>query len=326
MSINVFELFVVSTILYTIYSNNNGGIRTLLKIIMFGGYILDFVVLVFYGWNSFFELLNQNVRMETDLLNANILGITTSLSILINLYFILIMKEIKIYDLLIIFGIIILAFSASRKAIVMAVIGTIVIIIFGFRMRMHKKTLFPYLFVVSAIIALIFVISNLSIFNLANDRIDSLFNFFSENKGNVDGSTLARMKLNEIGVDLFNSKPLFGYGIDNAKIYGNAYFHTTEYYLHNNFLEILANLGLVGFVIYYLPYIIILYRLVRYWNSKSNYFIISFVLFVLTIIIDYGSVSYSSKQTIFLLLVMWFSTEKLKSEKLNFCYNSSLLY
>ena len=105
--------------------------------------------------------------------------------------------------------------------------------------------------------------------------------------GIVDGSTRERVAFIKSAVHVFKENPIVGVGIDGFR-YLNEIQHT---YSHNNFTELLANLGIIGFAIYYSEYFGIV--------VKSKYFIknnqIVFVMALAMIIADYGSVTYSSE-------------------------------
>jgi len=70
-----------------------------------------------------------------------------------------------------------------------------------------------------------------------------------------DGSANVRMSMITEGWKIFKDRILFGYGATNYSVVSR--FGT---YAHNNFIEVLVDFGLVGFVLYYLVY----------WNAFRN--------------------------------------------------------
>lgn len=125
--------------------------------------------------------------------------------------------------------------------------------------------------------------------------------------GIVDGSTRERVAFIKSAVHVFKENPIVGVGIDGFR-YLNEIQHT---YSHNNFTELLANLGIIGFAIYYSEYFGIV--------VKSKYFIknnqIVFAMALAMIIADYGSVTYSSELQFILLGYLCASLTVIRSEK-----------
>ena len=66
----------------------------------------------------------------------------------------------------------------------------------------------------------------------------------------VDKSTRDRMILLQYGIKVFLQNPIVGVGIDGFK---KAQINWIHYYAHNNYVELLADCGIAGCLIYYLP-------------------------------------------------------------------------
>ena len=82
-----------------------------------------------------------------------------------------------------------------------------------------------------------------------------------------------RTDLIKEGLLLFSQRPFLGYGINNFRYY---YGQKTglRTYTHNNFLELLVGVGLLGFFIYYSIYIYSFYLLVKnYFQTRQNIFL-----------------------------------------------------
>src|SRR5699024_3962119 len=80
-----------------------------------------------------------------------------------------------------------------------------------------------------------------------------------------------------------------GYGINNyIDLLGAA---IGEYaYSHNNYVELLVGVGLIGTVVYYLAFIYIFRNAIRHLNNYSKFAIVTVITIL---IIDYGLVSYN---------------------------------
>ena len=104
------------------------------------------------------------------------------------------------------------------------------------------------------------------------------------------------------------SHPILGVGIGNARYYCSMGYT----YLHNNYVELLACGGIVGFIIYYMPYMYLISQFYKNRAYLNEYSIM--ILFILSgvIMMDYGSVSYYSKSTYFFLMVCFLHLNNLK--------------
>ena len=104
-----------------------------------------------------------------------------------------------------------------------------------------------------------FLITNETFNKLIGWRLEGLLNFLSS-EGKIDASTEERLFYIDVAIYLFSKYPFLGVGLDNFA----AYLHYINYphavYSHNNHLELLSCLGIIGYLIYYLPqyYLIII--------------------------------------------------------------------
>lgn len=112
-------------------------------------------------------------------------------------------------------------------------------------------------------------------------------------EGTLSGrETDTRSHLIERGLELWWDRPLVGYGIDQFRQVSEY-----NYYSHNNYTEILANFGVLGFALFYSLYAIILVRAVpaALRGSDTAWTILAIVLVLL--LMDVARVSYTSRMT-----------------------------
>jgi len=170
--------------------------------------------------------------------------------------------------------------TQSRKGMVFGVLLLIAFLLLQFSWR----KLLPYFIgVFSAILMIVFLPNLFLIFSDAYGRLDILLNLV-QGSGVVDNSSLQRFHLIEIGWEKIRERPIFGHGINSFRYY-------YEFYAHNNFIELLFGVGIIGFMIYYSIHVSIFRTLLR--NSNNNLFLIAFLLILLAM--DIGFVSYESK-------------------------------
>ena len=107
-----------------------------------------------------------------------------------------------------------------------------------------------------------------------------------------DYSLSLRQLFIKYATDMFFEKPLLGYGINNfiVEIRQRIGIGT---YAHNNYYEILADLGSVGFVMFYGYYIYLVSSLVRKWRRSEGSLVKLMIVWVAVIMVcEYGLVSY----------------------------------
>lgn len=312
-SIDLVWIFVLTSLTCLAFQNNN-SVDSLLKLIMWEGFIVSIYGALFYGIKNIIYTIVSGLRVSNDAINANTLGMMAAYAILINVYYILREKRLPFYSLFSVVSFIMLVASGSRKAIVVIVAGVFLLLILN---NLSSKRMLNALFKIGGTIVvfvlLLYIASKLPMFAGVYGRIQTLINSLTGN-GAVDYSTVARSKLVEIGIDLFKSNPILGVGMDNAKIYGGIYFNKDEYYLHNNYIELLADGGIIGFLLYYSIFLYLLISLWKHRNFQDSEFIICFVLLLTRLILDFGMVSYDGRFTYLLILLLMMKNRLIKNE------------
>lgn len=127
-------------------------------------------------------------------------------------------------------------------------------------------------------------------------RFEDLIQYTLGQSSEVEGGTIIREKMVENGLALWRESPIFGHGLNAFSVIGGF-----GVYSHNNYVEMLCNHGVVGFVIYYGFYFYILFKLLkRRENDIMRQFFIGFILCLF--IYDFGAISYNTLVTQFFLI------------------------
>ena len=104
-----------------------------------------------------------------------------------------------------------------------------------------------------------------------------------------DRSSQIRRDMLEIGLQAFKQKPFLGHGLNGFSIvYGNL--TSAQVYSHNNYIEILVNTGIIGFLLYY-GYIV---RMVFVRVNGNKELIMFKAILIALLLADIGLVSYTA--------------------------------
>ena len=187
-------------------------------------------------------------------------------------------------------------FSGSRKAFLIIVLGILLIEIFSHR---GFKGLAAALIALAAVYSLYQLVMTVPAFyDVLGYRIERLLN------NGVDGSAAERQWYREYAFSMWANRPLFGYGFNGFLTQMQAINYWHQAYCHCNQLELLADLGIAGFSLYYGFYVAMLRSFGKSFRNhrKESVFGISFIL--IAFIAEYGNVAFVGVDTyIFLALV-----------------------
>ena len=243
------------------------------------GFLLILYSVGVYGVSGFLEALQEEERIGTEFTNANTYGKAFSYAVVAGLYLALYKKKWLCLAGSLLFLFFALS-SGSKKAILIILIGSALLFFFRFGL---KKPVQLILWSAIILLTLYFVI-RLPIFSVAYER----FTVFLSGEKNVTDRLRADMIAK--GLAMFREKPVVGWGMTAfAEVSGFAS------YAHNNFVELLANYGVVGFGLFYSLYLYILakFRLIFKTATPAHLMMLTVLLAVL--ITDYGIVSYGIK-------------------------------
>lgn len=306
-SIELMVKILLLAIAFASYIESYEDFFVLLKAFAFSGAILICVL--------FFTNNLEEGRLGRELFgNPNSFALYMMLSAICSLFLFIYYKNTKrIFYILCSFLILIaLILSGGRKFFIIPFIFLYFYFFAKYiQTNISKVIKYTFIFAIALILTLILIFKVQFLYNNIGYRFEGLLNMFF-NVNEADTSSLIRLDMINKGIEYFKQKPFFGYGLDNYKILYGA-DNGTVVYSHNNYIEMLVNLGIVGFVIYYGFIIILLKKLFALKNDKYNLrnFFIAIILSFL--VFDIGAVTYSIYfYNVFLALV---STYVLLSNK-----------
>lgn len=256
------------------------------------------ITLLLVGRNNLFD-----GRFSNDSVNFSLLGIkfafsavslaaACALGFLFTTYLYHETHKLKciLYDCIFIFCILA---TGVRKSFIVVIIGMIVI----FLLKKPKKVLKNILLIFLIGITTYYLLMRIPLFyTMIGSRMEGLFELFSTGTTTEESAT-TRVRLMQLGMEYFREKPFFGYGINNFKSVASS-----QYYTHSNFVEILFSGGIIGFIIFYSRYLLLLFISVRilsenkFKDKELAFFIVMFLVYT---IMEYGQVTYFERSFLF---------------------------
>lgn len=310
----LFILSVFLLITYNFFIDIENSEEKLLKILMWSGIIFSIYVILYYGIGTYFIKLMNGERVGEEINNVNAIGLQTSISFIIAIFYALYSKN-KVYVLFSIIPLIVSLGTGSRKVIILIVLGIILLFLLKRETKINVTKTAKKMILFACIICMIIYIAQMPMFENTFKRLQMSINSVT-GEGKVDSSTEIRTILIKTGIEQFLKNPILGVGI------GNSSYITMESigrptYLHNNFVELLATTGIIGFALYYLVYFYIIINCIKLLNKKNKYINMVLIIFITNLILEYGVVSYYSKSTYIYILLGLIVTEKVKRKCIN---------
>ena len=222
-----------------------------------------FIIEIYFSYFSLFEIISQGLfknnisnYLKGIASNVNITSFSISLKVPFLIY--LFYKEENnffksTYLFLIVLGYVMLNFLDSRAITLSNYLILLIILWFGI-FSLNKKILIKSFILIFTI----FLSYNLPSYikNGENDMNKELIAITSSSKN--DDSKNQRLRYYKAGIEQISNNPIMGVGFGNWKLESIKYDkdasiqYIVPYHMHNDFLQIGAELGLIGFVLYLL--------------------------------------------------------------------------
>jgi len=192
--------------------------------------------------------------------------------------------------------------TISRASLVIA---SLLLLLFMMRMSFNKSTR-GYLFI--TFLALFIVGSYYIDFQQFSDTLSNVFDrliglFSGVSGGQGDSSTSERMKLLHMATQIFKENPFFGTGLDTMRV-----LLFDGLFAHNTYIELLASLGPIGFILYYSMHIVIIRNILHIDDLWLKLYLLAFMGIVF--LGDFAGVNYFSKYVLIYLLLFNYLAEE----------------
>ena len=295
-------------LVYTCYRNDKDTGR-LLDCVMWAGYFVAMYAIYYYDFATIRAIVQSGGRIDNEFANVNAIGMMAAYALIIT-FSKIINGHRSVALLFSLPALLMIIASGSRKAFIILLIGFF--LVYLLRSMSNSKnainTITKIVLLCGSAIVLVTVIWSMPIFAPITERLSQTLNQFT-GSGMVDESTLRRAWFIEIGFEQFLKTPLHGIGI------GNSLFiigHDT--YLHNNYIEILACGGILGFIAFYSSYMYCAPIIVKSFKKYNEITVLCSTFLILQLVMDFMQVSYFSKDTFFYFMIFFLQKKRIRNK------------
>jgi len=309
--ITLLQIMVSFSLMY-IYYRDAEDMENLLSAIKWAGYLVALYTIQFYGVSVLMSSTSA-VRLANSFSNVNTIGLLCALACVVQT-FQFIYSTLNWQIVMMVPCVLVISATQSRKALVFVAVG--VFALYVIKSREERSSLKVFRGIIIGIILLFilyYAISNLDIFSGLNYRMQTLLAALT-GEGRVDQSTKIRNDMVKLGIEWWLKYPIGGVGIGSPHIIASQNVGA-DHYLHNNFAELLCGGGSVGFCLYYAMHLYLFVNLLKYKRNDYKMFSFAIVWLVLMVFMDYGMVSYYSKNQWFYLMVQFLNLRFMRKKK-----------
>lgn len=175
--------------------------------------------------------------------------------------------------------------SGSKKEFFIIAIALLTFLIYKSK-RLDNLIIYSLLGVLFLIVFYIILVNNDFLYDLIGSRLNVFINYLLGGEG--DDSSVHRVQFIIDGINTFLKHPFIGVGLDSFKYFNSFGLVWAE----NNFIELLADLGVIGFFIYYFPYLYALFQLIKKHKYYKRDYCFLICLSIVLLFFDLTMVSY----------------------------------
>ena len=186
--------------------------------------------------------------------------------------------------------------TASKKG---AIFGALLFLIFLIQTVKDPKMFFKFL--LGALLGLLILSNFINMDNIIGAFENTMRRFMSFESQmaseSTSGSTGERKYFIQIGLEFFQNNPIWGHGLDTFR-----FLNPMGVYAHNNYIEVLVGMGIVGFGLFYAIYATLIKKMFEMDNKQMRNFFLAFTFILL--FMEMAFVSYGLKLVLITLVAL----------------------
>lgn len=258
---------------------------------------------------NYSEISNGYLRYRMGMISGiNATEVASFFGILsiITFYFVFIEKNTKCY--VYIFQIVVTVLSGSKKGLILIFVP---VILYFFKIGLKSIRNFT-IFVVVLLIIVVAIFKVPLLYNVIGYRILDALNELGmvqdvilPESAIIDESTKKRVEMMETAWKMFSQKPILGWGWNAFAILAGY-----GYYCHNNYLEIMVSMGIVGFLIYYAMPMTLLAGSIMQTDKNKRFLCISLIFSML--FLDISSITIYDQVIVYFIYAFLFLLEGIR--------------
>lgn len=222
-------------------------------------------------------------------------------------------REKLFYVASLLFLLFLMGISGGRKTII-AVVACFIWFLFIKDIKNGIKTIKNIMIIGIGVYLLYLALTRIPVlYEAIGQRFESLFSFMGGGSSQVNSDNI-RKRLIIIGIEGWKDSPIIGNGFDTFKYY-NREITGHFYYAHNNYVEMLFDLGLLGFAYYYWFIIRLVSKFLKYVQLNRELMALGIGIIVEIFVHDIGGISYYTVMLQILLCIACITFRLLKYPK-----------
>lgn len=299
-------VFIILTMEYYIFTTKDG--KRLMDLLIIAELITVLRVIIHTPWNDMLQSFDS--RLFGSGLGQNYNDFTTQMTLIsIILAYLGFHIDSKYKKWFWILAALILV-SGSRKSIVISVLGYIACRFLGSGHNFTKiiKRAIPIVIIIA--IGTYLLLTNDFLYEMIGSKLVSMIQSLGLSSSemrttidvtDIDHSMHGRAVLRELAWNTFLNNPIVGIGY-----YGFQFTNSYGLYAHNNYLELLADVGIVGFTVYYSMYFRCITECIGKHKKNPFYRFVLIFIFCL-IVMEYAQITFFRLFALvpFLAVMLW---------------------
>lgn len=304
---------------YNYLKSSPGNIKKLLKVYLVVSLFLIVFVLMHIDQIESGTRLGQQVDEslgEEGALNSNLIAINLCYALYAGFVLFFQGKKSKLVKVAVLgasaFVVYLILLTGSRKAIILLLLPFIIQPLLN--KNIGKKLLLIPIAAGVAALGFYLIMYVPILYEAIGVRFEDAINVVTGST--VGGEDISRAMLIEYGIEWFKERPALGYGINCFRVLSDKtwMFGGKNFYAHNNYLELLVDVGVIGTLIYYSCYFYLWKKLKGHFaDNPLNKWVA--ILIVVQLFLDFAMVSYYSFNSNLILCLCFFAAEKTQNIK-----------